>query len=82
MKKYKIIGLPLWTIANVFLTLRLWKYLLASMGFTVQEFTVLKQTGLANGQTAVWSVVDENFFDLLAKDCTTQENIHFSTTNH
>ncbi|MGN0493140.1 MAG: hypothetical protein ACI4F7_05770, partial [Acutalibacteraceae bacterium] len=28
--------------------------LLVSMGFTVREFTVSKQTGLANGQTAVW----------------------------
>ena len=170
MKKYKIIGLTLWTIANAFLTLWLWKYLLitplfvvqiiisvccsilfciefsskamwivenvvmvfltllalcyiihfrqpvgfitlfssatliiknilcgrkkqpnrfvtrivslitlasllVSMGFTVWEFTVSKQTGLANGQTAVWSTVDENFFDLLAKDCTTQEEV-------
>lgn len=49
--------------------------LLISMGFTVREFTVSKQTGLANGQTAVWSVVDENFFNELAKDCTTQEEV-------
>ena len=49
--------------------------LLVSMGFTVREFTVSKQTGLANGQTAIWSVADENFFDLLAKDCTTQEEV-------
>ena len=49
--------------------------LLASMGFTVREFTVSKQSGLANGQTAVWSAVDENFFDGLAIDCTTQEEI-------
>lgn len=49
--------------------------LLASIGFTVREFTVSKQTGLANGQTAVWSVVDENFFNELAKDCTTQEEV-------
>lgn len=49
--------------------------LIVSMGFTVREFTVSKQTGLANGQTAVWSVVDENFFNELAKDCTTQEEV-------
>ena len=49
--------------------------LLVSMGFTVREFTVSKQTGLANGQTAVWRVADENFFDELAKDCTTQEEV-------
>lgn len=49
--------------------------LVASMGFTVREFTVTKQTGLANGQTAAWSTVDENFFNELAKDCTTQEEI-------
>ena len=49
--------------------------LLVSMGFTVREFTVSKQTGLANGQTAVWSIVDENFFDQLAKDCTSQEEV-------
>lgn len=49
--------------------------LLMSIGFTVREFTVSKQTGLANGQTAVWSTVDENFFDELAKDCTSQEDI-------
>lgn len=42
---------------------------LVSMGFTVREFIISKQTGLANGQTAVWSTVDENFFDELAKDC-------------
>ena len=34
---------------------------------TVWEFTVSKQTGLVNGQTAVWSVADEKFFDELAK---------------
>lgn len=39
------------------------------------EFTVSKQTGLANGQTAVWSVADEKFFDELAKDCTTKEEV-------
>lgn len=49
--------------------------LLASMGFTVREFTVSKQKGLANGQTAVWSTVDEKFFDELAKDCTSQEEV-------
>lgn len=49
--------------------------LLVSIGFTVREFTVSKQTGLANGQTAVWSTEDEKFFDELAKDCTSQENI-------
>ena len=49
--------------------------LLVSIGFTVWEFTVSKQTGLANGQTAVWSIVDENFFDQLAKDCTSQEEV-------
>ena len=170
MKKYKIIGLTLWTIANAFLTLWLWKYLLitplfvvqiiisvccsilfciefsskamwivenvvmvfltllalcyiihfrqpvgfitlfssatliiknilcgrkkqpnrfvtkiislitltlllVSIGFTVREFTVTKQTGLANGQTAVWSTVDKKFFDELVKDCTTQEEV-------
>ncbi|MGN0492651.1 MAG: transglutaminase domain-containing protein, partial [Acutalibacteraceae bacterium] len=37
--------------------------------------TVSKQTGLANGQTAVWGTVDENFFNELAKDCTTQEDV-------
>ena len=45
------------------------------MGFTVREFTVIKQTGLANGQTAVWSVADEKFFDYLAKECTTKEEV-------
>ena len=49
--------------------------LLVSMGFTVWEFTVSKQTGLANGQTAIWSATDEKFFDELAKDCTTQEEV-------
>lgn len=49
--------------------------LLVSMGFTVWEFTVSKQTGLANGQTAVWSATDEKFFDELAKDCTSQEEV-------
>lgn len=49
--------------------------LLVSMGFTVREFTVSKQTGLANGQTAVWSTVDEKLFDELAKGCTTQEEV-------
>lgn len=49
--------------------------MLMSIGFTVREFTVSKQTGLANGETAVWSTVDENFFDELAKDCTTQEEV-------
>lgn len=49
--------------------------LLVSMGFTLREFTVSKQTGLANGQTAVWSIADEKFFDEIAKDCTTQEEI-------
>lgn len=49
--------------------------LLVSIGFTVWEFTVSKQTGLTNGQTAVWSVVDEKFFDELAKDCTSQEEV-------
>ena len=41
--------------------------LLISTEFTVWEFTVSKQTGLANGQTVVWSVADEKFFDELAK---------------
>ena len=51
--------------------------LLVSIGFTVREFTDTKQTGLglANGQTAVWSTVDEKFFDELAKNCTTQEEV-------
>lgn len=49
--------------------------LLISIGFTVREFTFSKQTGLANGQTAVWSTVDKNFFDELAKDCTSQEEV-------
>ena len=49
--------------------------LLASMGFTVWEFTFSKQSGLANGQTAVWSIADEKFFDELAKDCTPQEEL-------
>ena len=36
MKKYKIIGLTLWTIANAFLTLWLWKYLPITPLFVVQ----------------------------------------------
>lgn len=49
--------------------------LLVSIGFTLREFTVSKQTGLDNGQTAVWSIADEKFFDEIANDCTTQEEI-------
>ena len=36
MKKYKIIGLTFWTIANALLPLRLWDYLPITPLFTVQ----------------------------------------------
>ena len=36
MKKYKIIGLTLWTIANALLTWRLWGYLTIAPLFVVQ----------------------------------------------
>ena len=49
--------------------------LLMSMGFCGREFFVSKQTGLVNGLATAWSTVDENFFDELAMDCTTQEEV-------
>ncbi len=49
--------------------------LLMSMGFCVREFFVSSKTGLVNGLATAWSTVDENFFDELAKDCTTQEEV-------
>ncbi len=49
--------------------------LLMSMGFCGREFFVSKQTGLVNGLATAWSTMDENFFNELAKDCTTQEEI-------
>ncbi len=58
------------TIATVTLVV-----LLVSMGFCGREFFVLSKTGLVNGLATVWSTVDENFFDELAKDCATQEEI-------
>ena len=45
MKKYKIIGLTLWTIANILLTQRLWDYLLIAPLFIVQ-IIIFNITGL------------------------------------
>ncbi len=49
--------------------------LLLSMGFGLREFFVSSKTGLVNGLATAWSTMDENFFNELAKDCTTQEEI-------
>ncbi len=49
--------------------------LLMSMGFCGREFFVSSKTGLVNGLATAWSSVDENFFDELAKDCATQEEV-------
>ncbi len=49
--------------------------LLMSMGFCIREFFVSSKTGLVNGLSTAWSTADENFFDGLAKDCTTQEEV-------
>ena len=49
--------------------------LLVSMGCCGREFFVSSKTGLVNGLATAWSTVDENFFDELAKDCSTQEEV-------
>ncbi len=49
--------------------------LLLSMGFGVREFFVSSKTGLVNGLATAWSTVDENFFNELAKDCSSQEEV-------
>ena len=49
--------------------------LLMSMGYCGREFFVSSKTGLVNGLATSWSTADENFFDGLAKDCTTQEEV-------
>lgn len=49
--------------------------MLLSLIFTVRIFVTNKQTGLSNGLSCSWSARDEKFFDELAKNCTTQEEI-------
>ncbi len=49
--------------------------LFVSIVFYGREFFISKQTGLVNGETVVWSCVDEKFFNELAKDCSTQEEV-------
>ncbi len=49
--------------------------LLISTVFCGREFFISKQMGLVNGETVVWSCTDENFFNELAKDCSTQEEV-------
>lgn len=49
--------------------------LLMSMGFCGREFFVSSKTGLVNGLATAWSTVDENFFNELAEDCSTQEEV-------
>ncbi len=49
--------------------------LFVSIVFCGREFFISKQMGLVNGETVVWSCVDENFFNELAKDCSTQEEV-------
>ncbi len=49
--------------------------LLISMGYCGREFFVLSKTGLVNGLATAWSTVDENFFNELAKDCSSQEEV-------
>ncbi len=49
--------------------------MLLSLIFTVRIFVTNKKTGLQNGLACSWSVRDEKFFDELAKNCTTQEEI-------
>ncbi len=49
--------------------------LVLSVGFTVREFALSRHTGLSNGLSATWSIANENFFDELTEDCTTQEEV-------
>ncbi len=49
--------------------------MLLSMIFTSYIFVTEMQSGFSNGLATSWSVADEKFFDELAKDCTTDEEV-------
>ncbi len=49
--------------------------LLISIGFCGREFFVSSKTGLVNGLATSWGSVDGNFFNELAKDCSSQEEV-------
>ncbi len=57
------------------LTIFLLIVMLLSMIFTSYIFVTEKQSGYSNGLATSWSVADEKFFDELAKDCTTDEEV-------
>ncbi len=57
------------------LTIFVLSAMLLSFLFTTYIFVTNKKTGLSNGLSCSWSVRDEKFFDEIAKDCTTEEEI-------
>ncbi len=70
---------------NSFLTKMLTIFVLTAMLisflFTVEIFVTNKKDGSQNGLACSWSVRDEKFFDEIAKDCTTEEEIVLAGTN-
>ncbi len=57
------------------ITLLLLIFMLLSMIFTPYIFVTEKQSGFSNGLATSWSLADEKFFDNLAKDCATDEEV-------
>ncbi len=57
------------------LTLLVLTTILLSLIFTTYIFVTERQRGFSNGLATSWSVADENFFDGLAKDCATDEEV-------
>ncbi len=57
------------------LTLLVLTAMLLSLIFTSYIFVTERQSGFSNGLATSWSFADEKFFDELANDCTTDEEV-------